>query len=104
MKKLVLLFIAILVAIAANAQNSGRGFNYHAVVRNSEGVLLPDTSLELRVCILYILGVSEKNFYILLGNAPSVLTNAKTRANQKLFEKKDARSLKNNLLQSINRA
>ena len=64
----------------------------------------PLSPLELRVCILYILGVSEKNFYILLGNAPSVLTNAKTRANQKLFEKKDARSLKNNLLQSINRA
>jgi hypothetical protein len=46
--------------------------------------------------------VSEKNFYILLGNAPSVLTNAKARANQKLFDKKDARSLKNNLLQAIN--
>lgn len=59
MKKLVLLLacMAVLTAFVPNVRNnengrnSGRGFNYHAVVRNSEGVLLPDTLLELRVSL-----------------------------------------------------
>ena len=50
MKK-VFLFIAVLVAMAANAQNSGLGFNYQAVVRNSSGVLLTDTTINLRVSL-----------------------------------------------------
>ncbi len=50
MKK-VFLFIAFMVAIAANAQNSGLGFNYQAVVRNAHGVLLADTTVNLRVSL-----------------------------------------------------
>lgn len=50
MKK-IFLFIAVLVAIAANAQNSGLGFNYQAVVRNTNGVLLADTTINLRVSL-----------------------------------------------------
>ena len=51
MKK-VFLFIAFMVAIAANAQNnSGLGFNYQAVVRNVNGVLLADSDVNLRVSL-----------------------------------------------------
>lgn len=50
MKKL-FVFIAVLVAVAANAQNSGLGFNYQAVVRNVNGVLLADTDVTLRVSL-----------------------------------------------------
>ena len=59
MKKLALL-IACLVVMTAfvpnvrnneNSRNSGRGFNYHAVVRNSEGIVLPDTVVDLRVSL-----------------------------------------------------
>lgn len=52
MKK-VFIFIAFMVAIAANAQqqNSGLGFNYQAVVRNSNGVLLANTMVNLRVSL-----------------------------------------------------
>ncbi|MBP5583644.1 MAG: tail fiber protein, partial [Bacteroidales bacterium] len=44
-------FITVLVAVAANAQNSGLGFNYQAVVRNVNGVLLADSDVNLRVSL-----------------------------------------------------
>ena len=50
MKKL-LFFLALMTAIAVNAQNSGLGFNYQAVVRNANGVLLADTTVNLRVSL-----------------------------------------------------
>lgn len=56
MKKL-FIFIAVLATVAANAQNtqtqnnSGLGFNYQAVVRNANGVLLADTDVNLRVSL-----------------------------------------------------
>ena len=50
MKK-TLFILAFMVAIAANAQNSGLGFNYQAVVRNASGVLLADTTVNLRVSL-----------------------------------------------------
>lgn len=50
MKKLLFIF-AFMVAIAANAQNSGLGFNYQAVVRNANGVLLADADVNLRVSL-----------------------------------------------------
>lgn len=50
MKK-ILLFVACMVALAAVAQNSGLGFNYQAVVRNVNGVLLADTTVNLRVSL-----------------------------------------------------
>ena len=50
MKK-ALFILAFMVAFAANAQNSGLGFNYQAVVRNLNGVLLADTTVSLRVSL-----------------------------------------------------
>ena len=50
MKKLLFL-IACLAVMTANAQNSGLGFNYQAVVRNSEGIVLTDTLVNLRVSL-----------------------------------------------------
>ncbi|MBR2771256.1 MAG: tail fiber protein [Bacteroidales bacterium] len=50
MKKVIFIF-ALIVAIAANAQNSGLGFNYQAVVRNVNGVLLADSDVNLRVSL-----------------------------------------------------
>ena len=50
MKKLILL-IACLAVMTAYAQNSGLGFNYQAVVRNLNGVLLADTTINLRVAL-----------------------------------------------------
>lgn len=62
----------------------------------------PLSQLEQRVCMLYILGIPEKYFTLILDNSSAALTNAKARANQKLFGKKEARSLKTNLLQAQN--
>lgn len=50
MKKLILI-IACLAVMTANAQNSGLGFNYQAVVRNANGVLLANTDVNLRVSL-----------------------------------------------------
>lgn len=50
MKK-TLLILAFMTAMAVNAQNSGLGFNYQAVVRNANGVLLADTTINLRVSL-----------------------------------------------------
>ncbi len=50
MKKFLFVF-ALMVAIASNAQNSGLGFNYQAVVRNANGVLLANTDVNLRVSL-----------------------------------------------------
>lgn len=62
----------------------------------------PLSQLEQRVCMLYILGIPEKNFTLILENSSAALTNAKARANLKLFGKKEARSLKTNLFQVQN--
>ena len=50
MKKLFFL-IACMAVMTANAQNSGFGFNYQAVLRNSEGITLTDTPVNLRVSL-----------------------------------------------------
>jgi hypothetical protein len=50
MKKLFFL-IACLAVMTAYAQNSSLGFNYQAVVRNAEGLLLSDTLVNLRVSL-----------------------------------------------------
>lgn len=50
MKK-ALLLIACMAVMTAYAQNSGLGFNYQAVVRNVNGVLLADTDVNLRVSL-----------------------------------------------------
>lgn len=50
MKRFILL-LACLAVMTAYAQNSGLGFNYQAVVRNANGVLLADTTVNLRVSL-----------------------------------------------------
>lgn len=50
MKRFILL-LACLAVMTAYAQNSGLGFNYQAVVRNVNGVLLADTDVNLRVSL-----------------------------------------------------
>ena len=52
MKRLFLsLVAAIVVATAMYAQNSGLGFNYQAVVRNADGILLANQDVTLRISL-----------------------------------------------------
>ena len=60
--------------------------------------------LEQRICVLLILGISEKTISMMTDSVPSTVSNAKTRANEKLYGKKDAPSLKNNLIHSLRRS
>lgn len=64
----------------------------------------PLSQLELRICLLVILGISEKYISIMTESAPSTVSNAKSRANEKLFGKKQANSLKNNLIRALKRS
>ena len=50
MKKF-LLAISFMFAISAISQNSGLGFNYQAVVRNADGLLLANSKVTLRVSL-----------------------------------------------------
>ena len=59
--------------------------------------------LELRSCILLILGYPESVIVKMTEKLPQVVTTAKTRANEKLFGQKEAYSLKSNLLRIKNR-
>lgn len=51
MKKLLLLTIMLISATVCVAQNSGLGFNYQAVIRNSEGFILANKNVSLRVSL-----------------------------------------------------
>ena len=52
MKKLFLsLVVALLAATSTFAQNSGLGFNYQAVVRNADGMLLANSDVTLRISL-----------------------------------------------------
>ena len=52
MKKLFLSLVAVIVAATAvYAQNSGLGFNYQAVVRNADGILLANSDVTLRISL-----------------------------------------------------
>ena len=52
MKKLFFLFVAALLAATSTfAQNSGLGFNYQAVVRNADGMLLANQDVTLRISL-----------------------------------------------------
>jgi len=52
MKKLFLsLVVALLAATSTFAQNSGLGFNYQAVVRNADGMLLANQDVTLRISL-----------------------------------------------------
>jgi len=51
MKKLMLFALALSLAAFSIAQNSGLGFNYQAVVRNTNGILLANSNVTLRVSL-----------------------------------------------------
>jgi preprotein translocase subunit SecG len=64
----------------------------------------PLSKLEQRICLLLILDISEKVISIMTESTPSTVSNAKARANEKLFGKKQAQSLKNSLIQALKQA
>lgn len=52
MKRLFLSFVAtLMVATTVFAQNSGLGFNYQAIVRNANGILLANSDVTLRISL-----------------------------------------------------
>ena len=57
--------------------------------------------LEMRICILLILDISESAISLITDKSASVVSNSKARANEKLFGKKEATTLKSNLLQLL---
>ena len=59
--------------------------------------------LELRTCILLMLGYPESIIVKMTEKSPQAVTTAKTRSNEKLFGQKEAHSLKSNLLRIQNR-
>lgn len=61
------------------------------------------SQLEQRICILLILDIPEKNISLMTDSYASTVSNAKARANEKLCGKKDAYSLKNNLINGLKR-
>jgi hypothetical protein len=61
----------------------------------------PLSQLEQRICVLLILDISEKTISIMTDSIASTVSNAKARANEKLFGKKVAHSLKTNLFHAL---
>ena len=61
----------------------------------------PLSQLESRICLLLILGIPEKIIAIMTDSAPSTVSNAKSRANEKLYGQKQASTLKNNLFMEL---
>ena len=64
----------------------------------------PLSQLEQRICLLLILDIPEKTIAIMTESSPSAVSNAKSHANEKLFGKKQASSLKNNLIHVFERS
>ena len=64
----------------------------------------PLSLLEQRICILLILDITEKTISMMTNSVASTISNAKSRANEKLYGKKDASSLKNNLIHTLRRS
>ena len=60
--------------------------------------------LEQRICVLLILGIPEKAISMMTESVASTVSNAKARANEKLYGKKDAHSLKTNLIHALRRS
>lgn len=61
------------------------------------------SQLEQRICILLILNIPEKVISLMTDSYASTISNAKAHANEKLYGRKDAHSLKNNLINGLNR-
>ena len=51
MKKMMLSLVALMFVTLMFAQNSGLGFNYQAVVRRADGVLLSNSDVTLRISL-----------------------------------------------------
>ena len=51
MKKVLFVFLMFVSAQVSFAQNSGLGFNYQAIVRNADGVLLANSDVNLRISL-----------------------------------------------------
>ena len=56
------------------------------------------SQMELRICILLIIGFDDKDINTISYSVPQTISKAKRRANRKLFNVDNAQSLKNNLL------
>lgn len=61
----------------------------------------PLSKLERRICILLVLDISENVISIMTESSTSTVSNLKARSNEKLFGKKEARSLKINLIHAL---
>lgn len=51
MKRIIIICMSLFTTFAIFAQNSGLGFNYQAVVRNNDGLLLTNSNVTLRVSL-----------------------------------------------------
>lgn len=71
------------------------------VMFRSFGEGKPLSQLEQRICILLILGISENVISLMAETSTSTVSNLKARANEKLFGKKEAQPLKNNLINAL---
>lgn len=59
------------------------------------------TKSEMRTCILLILDIPENIIALMTNTTTSAISNQKARANEKLFGKKEAHPLKNNLITAL---
>lgn len=64
----------------------------------------PLSLLEQRICVLLVLDIPEKTISMMTNSVASTISNAKSRANEKLYGKKDASSLKTNLIHTLRRS
>ena len=74
------------------------------VTYKSFGQGKPLSQLEQRICILLILDIPEKVISLMTDSYASTISNAQARANEKLYGKKDAHSLRNNLINGLKRS
>lgn len=59
--------------------------------------------MEQYVCILILLKIPTSTIILMVNTTPQTVSKAKSRANMKLFHKKGANTLENNLFSSLNR-
>ena len=73
----------------------------HTFQRFSTNNTKPLSDLEQRICLLLILDIQEKIICTMVESTPSTISNAKARANEKLFGQRQAGTLKNNLIMAF---
>ena len=74
------------------------------VTYKSFGKGRPLSQLEQRICILLVLDIPENAISIMASTSTSTISNLKARANEKLFGRKEAQPLKNNLKHALQRS